>query len=370
MTDAALAVLAPTPDETLLLRACLPTGAPGRAAFGEWADRVGDPVQAMRDARPAVTALMPALLRATEANGARPDRSLAKMMRAAWTHEEARGERFEAACREIVTGLETPAVVLPGVSLVATVYGEWPLRHCHDLDLLVNSGAGQAFHSSGTPVVRHVRLAEAPWLDLPVEDAWSRASTAALGDARILVLSDTDTLAHICVHAASLVSPQAPGWVIDAWTLVTRGNVDWRILLELATPRLAPILNVQLSWLADELAAPIPASVLTDLDRAARGADRLSLELSLYLARRRVGAPALVRHAGRDRREVLRATLAPSRRYLDHWGITRREWARRAATKLLRSRGPASAPPRSRRESSRNPAPRAAGTQAHPPRAR
>ena len=370
MTDAALRVLAPTAEEMLLLRACVPAGAQGRAAFEEWTARVGDPVRALRQAPPSVSALLPVLLHATEANGTRTERSLTKLMRAAWTHEEARGQRFEAACRDVLSALDEPAIALPGVGLVATVYREWPLRHCHDLDLLVRGGEGRTVHPSGMPVVRHTGLGGGPWFSPPVEDAWARASSATVGGVRVPVLCDADALAHVCVHAASRVDRPGPRWALDAWWIMTHGNVDWRTVLGLATPRLAPILSAQLGWLSEELFAPVPGSVLSDLRRAARAADRLSVELALFLARRRVGAAHLVRRAGRDRPDVIRATLAPSSDYLDLWGVRRREWMRRGAAKLLKTRRAVSAGRRSRREWSPGRARRAAETPAHPPRAR
>jgi len=370
VTDTALRVLAPTPEETLFLRASLPTGPPGRAAFQEWLARVDNPLDALRPPPGWVTALVPALFHATEANAADVPKILKSVMRAAWTHEEARGREFEAACRDVLDATADPAIVLPGVALIATVLHDWPLRHCHDLDLLARADPGRTVHPSGMPVSRHTSLGGEPWFALPVAEAWSRATTAEVAGHEATVLCDADALAHVCILAATQIHPPVPRWAIDAWWIVARGSVDWSVLLDAAPPRLALILSAQLRWLAEELGAPVPGSVLEELRRAARAADRLSVELALFLARRRVGAAGLVRRAGPDRPMALRATLAPSADYLDVWGVTRGEWMRRGAARLVRQPRAWPGAMRSHRESSPGRGPRGAETRAHHPRAR
>jgi hypothetical protein len=327
-------------------------------------------VEALRDAPPHVSALLPVLLHAAEANGARVDRRVTTVMRAAWTHEELRGRAFESACRDVLAALDEPAIVLPGVGLVATVYGDWPLRHCHDLDLLVRSAPGRSLHPSGMPATRHTTLAAPPWLAPPVDDAWRRAAPATVGGLDVRVLAGADALVYVCIHAAARVAAPPPRWGLDAWWIAARGEVDWATVVELATPRRAPVLSALLDWLAAELAAPVPGPVLERLRRAARDADRLSVELSVSLARERVGAAALVRAAGPDRPVVARATIAPSNDYLRLRGLSRGTWMRRYAAALFRRSRRAPAATRPPRGSSPCHGPRAAGTPAPPRRGR
>jgi hypothetical protein len=342
VTGVALRVLAPSAAETELLRACLPNGAPGRQAFESWAARLDDPVRALRDAPRHLSALLPVLLHAAEANRASVERRLMTVMRAAWTHEEMRGRAFEAACRDVLGALDEPAVVLPGVALVTTVYGDWPLRHCHDLDLLVHEKPGETVHPSGMPAGRHTGLTGDPSFQPSVDRAWGRTTGATVAGVDVAVLGDADALVHVCVHAATRLAPP-PRWALDAWWLIVHGAVDWPTLLESATPRLAPLLSPLLGWLAEELEAPVPPHVLGELQRAASSADRLSTELSLSLARQRVGAAGLVRRAGPDRSAVVRTTLAPSTEYLRVRGVSRRAWMRQGAAGLLKRRAAARA---------------------------
>jgi hypothetical protein len=370
VTDVALRVLAPRRAETELLRACLPTGATGRAAFERWSAALGDPAEGLRLASPQVSALLPNLLHAAEANGARVDRRLMTIMRAAWTHEELRGAAFASACRDVLAGLEEAAIVLPGVALVATVYGDWPLRHCHDLDLLVRAGAGRSVHPSGMPAVRHTVLGTEALLAPDVEPAWEGAVPATVAGVDARVLGGADALVYVCVHAATQLAPPPSRWALDAWWIAARGDVDWSVLAERATPPLAPVLSALLGWLASELEAPVPPDVLEELRRAAGDADRRWAELSLSFARRRAGAVGLVRRAGRDRPLAIRTLVAPSGDYLRLRGVSRGGWMRRGAVELFRNRGGPPEAARSPEGSSSARAPRAAGTPAAPPRAR
>jgi hypothetical protein len=370
VTDVALRALAPGRAETELLRACLPTGPAGRAAFERWSAALGDPVEALRDASPHVSALLPNLLHAAEANGASADRRLMTVMRAAWTHEELRGNAFASACGDVLAALEEPAIVLPGVALVPTVYRDWPLRHCHDLDLLVRAAPGGSVHPSGMPAERHTTLGTEALLAPAVEPAWESAVSATVAGVEARVLCDADALVQVCVHAATQLVAPSPRWALDAWWIAARGEVDWSVVAERATPRLAPVLSAMLGWLAAELEAPVPRPVLDELRRAARGADREWVELSLSFARRRAGAVGIVRRAGRDRPLVVRTLLAPSAGYLRLRGVSRGGWMRRGVAELIRNRGGPPGAARSPSGSIPARAPRAAGTPAPPPRAR
>jgi hypothetical protein len=250
------------------------------------------------------------------------------------------------------------------------VYGDWPLRHCHDLDLLVRSAPGSAEHPSGMPVARHVALGTEALLAPAVEPAWTSAVPATVAGRDARVLAGADALVHVCVHAATRLDPPSPRWALDAWWIAARGDVDWSLVVGRATPRLAPVLSALLDWLASELAAPVPRAALYDLRRAARGADREWIELALSFARRRAGPVELLRRAGHDRPLVARTLLAPSSAYLRLRGASRGGWMRRGLAELVRNRGGPPGAARPLAVSTPVRAPRGAGTPAPPPRAR
>jgi hypothetical protein len=151
------------------------------------------------------------------------------------------------------------------------------------------------------------------------------------------VLAPADALVHVCAHGAGRPAP-SPRWALDAWWIVARDNVDWTVVVDQASGLRGPVLAALLDWLAAELEAPVPEDVLAHLRGIARTADRVTLELALSLARRRVGATGLVRRAGPDRPIVVRSLVAPSGDYLRLRGVSRGAWMRRGAAGLVRSR--------------------------------
>jgi hypothetical protein len=182
------------------------------------------------------------------------------------------------------TGIRT--VAIGGAALAETVYDEPALRHCHDLDLLVEAGdvtaaaalltrrgfrparsGGALLHETGLPVVVHGRFVRRAPRDLDFEEVWGRSSARELGGAPARVPSAADQLLRVCARMSSSRA-RSPRWACDAWLLVADGEVEWELLLESASrTRLAPRLAVALEYLAGRLDAPIPATFLRELPR-------------------------------------------------------------------------------------------------------
>jgi hypothetical protein len=82
-------------------------------------------------------------------------------------------------------------------------------------------------------------------------------------------LCATDDLIHTCVHAARYNDFPPVRWAADAVHILRAAEhpVDWERLLALANSlRLSLSLHAALTYLASELEAPIPTSVLTALE--------------------------------------------------------------------------------------------------------
>ena len=191
------------------------------------------------------------------------------MVRAARAHEELRVAATSGAMREVLEGLGEPALVVGGVAAAATAYPEWPLRHCHDLDLLVRSRPGEEVHESGFPVVRHVRLY--PRGDVP--GAWSRAVDLDVAGVAARTLAPADALAHVLGRAAWRVTTLR--WALDAWWIARAAvGLDWDVVARHASEaRVAAPVALLARWLRDELEAEVPEPALHALDEVAARAD-------------------------------------------------------------------------------------------------
>ena len=234
----------------------------GGDAFATWA--AGDAEGSLRDPALRRAAVLPLLLRAAPPE---TDPALLSVLRAARAHEELRVRTIERACADVLAGLDEPALVVGGVALAATAYEEWPLRHCHDLDLLVRSGPGESVHPSGLPVVRHVRLHPR---GRPVDGVRERAVEATIGGAGARVLGPTDALVHVLGRAARGLGSLR--WAVDAAVLARRHpDHDPAVATEhAAATRAGRRIAALARFVAAELDAPLSRDLLDALARAGR----------------------------------------------------------------------------------------------------
>ncbi|MCC7360944.1 MAG: nucleotidyltransferase family protein [Anaerolineales bacterium] len=339
----------PTARQRLLLRAAL---LDGPASLEAW--------QAWRAARPAhldpgSQRLLPVLYRNLRRQGL-ASAELAGYQRAyrqSWYQNQVRlGElaavlpAFQAAGMEIV--------VLKGPALVIQHYRDIGLRPIGDLDLLVRAQqaaqaleivAGLGWTQAEVPnpavvvsILQGVGFSAPgrPGLDLhwhvlweachpTIDEAfWSAAVPLAINGQPTLALCPTDQLLHVCVHGARW-SPIPPlRWAADAIHILGAAAIDWDRLLALAARfRLGLPLRDALGYLARELEAEIPRSILTSL--AGLPVSRLDRGFYARKTRRRglLGDLPLKYQHYRLHREMLGAAGAPASfgRYLHAlWG--------------------------------------------------
>jgi hypothetical protein len=311
----ALAAVLPTPEQSLLLRACLLDGADARDAWRAWQALAGDAKAAMVEDRWSVKRLLPALYVALRRSDAAVDEKLMSYLRLAYVREQMRATTYKRIRADVVTLLrhaDVPAVLLRGGALSATVYADPAVRHCHDLAFLVQpddlARASSALreagltpiafapeeaspyaalkHETSLPVELHGRLFVVPTYDLQWDGVWPRSELVSLGPVDARVLSPADALLHVCCHAFYSASRESLRWAGDAWHILERGRVNWEHFGASAERgRLTLPALVTLRYLAGALGATVPPEVLARLDAAAARAPEEERDVALRAAR-------------------------------------------------------------------------------------
>ncbi|MFC2095732.1 nucleotidyltransferase family protein [Candidatus Bipolaricaulota bacterium] len=383
-----LQVLLPSEEDTLLLRACVGTRNTRENALTSWLEHVRDPRQELVQRRPVLSPLLPLLDLAARQDNLKIPQKLAFAIRAATFREELRSHEYRKILREVLLtlrGRDIDITVLKGAALAATVYDNWPLRHCHDIDLLVDPANLQnasrmlkhenlgepcqpaltrdkdvrLIHKSGLPIELHTD----PFVrNVPRRTAkavLSRRLTTEIAGIPVCVLSPADELLHVCALASRFRSRTGLRWVADACSVVAAcAELDWNVFLDTAMASgLSLPLFVLIEYLHSELDAAVPYDVLKSLLHQARHARRLEREAALF------GASASLRQLRsktsnwRSHAFLLRWRLVPTPSYLG-WLFREdplirgllpyvRKWMRRAAQHIRRAMPQANAVGRS-----------------------
>jgi putative nucleotidyltransferase-like protein len=344
-----LSVLLPTPEQTLLLRACLLSGQAGHQAGDAWLGKKRELGDILKEDR--LKGLFPLLFSALQRNGVEVDPAFLTVLRTASLREELRAKTYRRICREVLSAFATagiPFVVLKGAALADTVYATPALRHSHDIDILLEepdpsptirllsslrfAPLRQAvdpewqdlefIHESGLPLVLHRRLFPIPLYNTVTADLRARSQMRTIAGVAARILSPLDQLLHVCGHAASCASRESLHWVCDAWSLIKQyPDLDWDALLDCARRgHLVLPLSITLSYLAEELQAPLPSAFLERLSGVASRASTVEREVALRGARAgsrgRVTALLRLSTDWRSRVFVVKWILLPSPTYL------------------------------------------------------
>jgi hypothetical protein len=358
----------PTAQQRLILRA-------GLAADG-WAAAWGE-LQASLDLDildAASTRLLPLMARRLRRQGVE-HAALARcagLERYHWSRNSLLFHRGAAAVAALeATGIHT--MLLKGAALVARYYLDAGLRPMSDLDVAVPAGAEERaiavlqahgwrprYHiTAGFRQVKHAAPftdAGGRHLDLhwrvfeecrepdADRDLWHAAEPLDFQGVRTRALCAADQLLHVCVHGARWSPESAIRWVADAVMVLRSDPLDWdRLVAQAVKRRFVLRMGATLTFLHDELGAPVPAAALRDLarHRPARF-ERLEQRL-LGREHRRLGRLPVdwCHHVRACRGRMLAAALSfPS--YLRHawalgtlWELPRGAWSRA----LRRARG-------------------------------
>ncbi len=294
LSDALSAIL-PTLDQTMLLRACLWTGEASREAWMNWQNDVFDAKQVFKENKK-IKELLPLLYHALEQNKADVSESLRPYLRTAYVHEELRSRTYRHILKETISTLINsgiPFLLLEGASLAESIYGNWALRHCNDINLLLrkadllqamnvlstqrnfhvsgarrNSEANHFIlkHTSGLPVHLSHLLFEDSYHYLS-DEIWKHAEQITMDGIAISILCTSDCLINILGRAFFSAS-NSWQWICDAYYLfLKRGaQLNWDFLFQrIIENHLVLPFWVMFNYLATELKGEIPSFFLQRL---------------------------------------------------------------------------------------------------------
>lgn len=295
MIDDLLTVLRPDADDSALLAACLKTGDEAASAWESWRARRDSSTETLRTQLAARRNLLPLLERSVRRNGLRVEPVLLDYLRAATLREQLRATRFRTIAAEVLSTLDRAGVAAwasRGVALAATVYDDHALRHCHDLDLLVEGGdvgvsraALRAMglhdvdpreaarfsvpghvppgavlrHESGLHVVLHTRPFGVAFYHVALSRFVAGGERATVDGQAIRIPAAEALLVHVLGHATYSSTRRNLRWITDAWHLLhRRRDIDWsEVENRLAECRMSLAVSVLLDYMTD-FGMPVP----------------------------------------------------------------------------------------------------------------
>lgn len=348
---AALRAILPNEAETELLRAILWSGRPAHEAWHRLLARLGGLAVGFDRLDPAQKGLLPLLHLAATRGGIVLCAEDVTYLRAAHLREELRGNAYRRILDALLDTLAAAGIrtaVLRGHALAETVYPDPGARHSHGIELLVHEtdldrlpaslaaagflpGQGHGTrrlgatclswrHDRGLPLDLRLSLFEPELYRLPATELWGSSTPLPHADAHAHMLAPEHNLLHAAAGAVLTPSRVTLRWACDAWYLLARhrGGLDWSAFQ--AAGRRAQLslpLSLGLTYLARELDAPIPPTVLSGLAADAVAAGHLAHEVALLAgltgAHARIRAAALHVPTVRAKLDVLGPLLAPSR---------------------------------------------------------
>jgi len=372
--------LLPTIEQTMLVRAALGTRRSGPDEL-KMVDRTIGALAALPPAaQVAVKGLRPLLARSEGVSTDRFQRDTITALRTGMAREAIRVASVQALVRQALTAVSAtghPFLVLRGLALAETCYPNPVTRHCHDLDLylpiesrpaiagaLSATGFGVAqddpsrppgeerwVHPSGFPVELHTTFFPERYYSLPPEWVWSGATTRPILGIPVRIPAPGDHLVLVLGLASCTPQRSTLRWVTDSWFLLTEtADFPWERFLDgMREARLALPVSVMLTYLSDEVGAPVPEEVLRTVRSEAAEAPPLARDIAFFWAN---ALPAGTVRGGREpigfwsSTWLLGLKLWPSRAYMAHaypekrgfmlWWYFRR--LARGATKALDAR--------------------------------
>jgi hypothetical protein len=350
-----LGLMLPDAQDGLLLRACLTDAASAGAAWQAWLAAIPG-LPAVLVERPRIRRFLPLVSYVLSSHGVAIAEPSLSILRAATLWEERRAAQLRPILVQVLTVLRVAgldAVLLKGVALAETVYPQFRLRHCHDLDLLVAAGALPAArqallaagfrilpgingnrngpslalqHEGGLPVNLHTRLRAAREPDGPLIAMRGRVIRIDIDGESVPILAPMDMLLHVCGHAGIGAGPDNWTWIVDAAMILRRFTPDaedWAgFVRSAAESGIAVALAARFWALAARFDLPIPAAALNALAEAAWRSPGGERDSAISAARAASRAPflAMLSESGwRSRLEIARWALRRYRRVFRAW---------------------------------------------------
>jgi hypothetical protein len=289
--------MTPTPEQTLLLRACLLSGSAAASAWQQWRERVN-----FDDIDGGSYRLVPLAYKNLQRE--KIEDEILGRLKGIYRHTWARNQLLFHDAAQVMKAMQEagiPVLVLKGATLASTAYTDAGLRPMNDFDFMVPFGetrsAFEIMSQSGWKYVESVPLEQTIWSShaskwnnqggrqidlhwhllpgwrLPEVDEGvvQRAAKIQIAGTTFPAMSATDLLWHVCAHGA--IGDEVPSirWVADAWMILhdDKRPVDWELFLDSVQQRsLGFSVSRALHFLKTEFNAPVPDRVLEILARA------------------------------------------------------------------------------------------------------
>jgi hypothetical protein len=240
--------LAPDALDQLFLTVCIGNAIRIHEAWAHWMSARVDLPSLLR-ARPRRRRLLPLFHWSLMQNGISADEKMAAILRAAWLWEEKRAAVVRQVLAAALISLDragVPVALLKGAALAETVYTHHALRHCHDIDLLVEetrlSDAQAALtacgfkskkasqphhiavtHPDGLPITLHTRLWDNSARPGNFQSLSPYFISATTFGGPALVLPRMMMLLQVCTHSGIWQEPGDLTWMADAAAIFGRG---------------------------------------------------------------------------------------------------------------------------------------------------
>jgi hypothetical protein len=311
-----LSMLLPNEQQTLFLRACLWSGEEGCRAWLNWCETVFDTRDMLRKKEFGLKGLTPLLYYNLQKNEVAIESSLLTFFRTAQIYEEKRTKVFREISQNVLMELnkaEKRFLVVKGAALADAAFEKPSLRHCHDLDIVLEDSEPREIlaliefldftlstrnissewenltlvHQDGLPVSLHRNFFGISLYNQGQKEMLARCEGKLVADVPCQVLSPAFALLHVCGQAFASGHSALPTWASDSWAIIVRfPDLNWEQFIASARQsHLALPMFVMLGYLAEKLQAPIPSQVLVDLEKAA-SKNIIGQEIALSIARK------------------------------------------------------------------------------------
>ncbi len=345
-----MAVLMPNENETSFLKLCL-----NEFSFLQYQKLYyTDLFKRIKNERNGLKRLLPLFYFNLKRNGIEIENNYSAYLKTAYVREELRSSTFKNILKrtnQLLLNKKSEFILLNGASLAESIYENWNIRHCHDIDILARNNSFEEIlsvlqhegfkkgsdyrgkelrrtilkDSSGLPAILYNNLFSRPFYNNNIEIFWERAVLKKIAGHQIKVLSDTDALFHLLGKAFTnyFFSLQ---WVADSIFLIRKVNIDWDLFYKnTVNCGLSIGILPMIRYLKHEFNVDIPYSLFTNLEKAVDNAKPLEKEAALFSATNgmRNGFIRLIRGAKnwKEKLFIVRFGISPSKDLLE-WNET------------------------------------------------
>ncbi|MGB7977707.1 MAG: nucleotidyltransferase family protein [Chlamydiales bacterium] len=285
----------PTAEQTLLLKACLDSGAAAKAALHLWKEKID-----FDKMEPASYKLLPLLCRNIKLADDPIFEKCKGIYRRTWVENQLLWKHILSTLIQLRNAGISQIVLLKGMAMILRYYRDFGARVIGDVDILIPRGeaplAGRVLQRAGwRQAVSRFELDNEEHTNrwhalnflhpagLRIDLHWSliqensrlldeavlkHAEPLAIKGVSLYIPSPTELLLQTAVHGVKYSPVPLIRWIADATTLLRQAEkgIDWDRLIELA--KLAHVctpLYFALQYLNDHFEAPIPKKTLQKL---------------------------------------------------------------------------------------------------------